>query len=57
MSITVQDMSARGSSTSPRALQLDISTLSKGAYVVQLEIEVAGQYVVRADHRIEIVVR
>ena len=57
VSITVQDMSARGSSTSPRALQLDISTLSKGAYVVQLEIEVAGQYVVRADHRIEIVVR
>lgn len=57
VSITVQDMSARGSSTSPRALQLDISTLSKGAYVVQLEVEVAGQYVVRADHRIEIVVR
>ena len=54
VSITVQDMSARGSSTSPRALQLDISTLSKGAYVVQLEIEVAGQYIVRADHRIEI---
>jgi len=57
VSITVQDMSARGSSTSPRALQLDISTLSKGAYVVQLEIEVAGQYVVRADHRIEIIGR
>ncbi len=57
VSITVQDMSARGSTTSPRALQLDISTLSKGAYVVQLEIEVAGQYVVRADHRIEIIGR
>ncbi len=57
VSITVQDMSARGSTTSPRALQLDISTLTKGSYVVQLEIEVAGQYIVRADHRIEIVGR
>lgn len=57
VSITVQDMSARGSTTSPRALHLDISTLAKGAYVVQLEVEVAGQYVVRADHRIEIIGR
>ena len=53
--ITVQDQSARGSRVSPRALELDISTLRKGAYIVQLEIAVAGQYVVRADHRIEII--
>ena len=55
VSTTVQDMSARGRSISPRAVQLDISTLKKGAYVVQLEIEIAGQYALRADHRIEII--
>jgi hypothetical protein len=55
VSITVQDMSAFGASVSPRALEVDISTLPRGAYVVHLEVEVAGQYVIRADHRIEIV--
>jgi hypothetical protein len=57
VSITVNDMTARGQTTSPRAVKLDISTLKKGAYIVQLEIEVAGQYPLRADHRIEIVDR
>ena len=55
VSITVEDLSARGSTTSPRAIDLDITTLKKGSYIVQLEIEVAGQYVVRTDHRIEII--
>ena len=55
VSVAVTDMSARGSTTSPRAIELDISTLKKGSYIVQLEVTVAGQYVVRADHRIEIV--
>ncbi len=53
--VSVEDQSARGASVSPRALELDISTLKKGSYIVQLEIEVAGQYVVRAEHRIEII--
>ncbi|MDA1080721.1 MAG: hypothetical protein O2973_03435 [Gemmatimonadetes bacterium] len=53
--VSVQDMSARGTPTSARALELDISTLPRGAYVVNLEVEVAGQYVIRAEHRIEIV--
>ena len=48
-------MSARGSRTTPRALELDMSTLKKGSYIVQLEIAVAGQYVIRADHRIEVI--
>ena len=43
VSITVQDMSALGTRVSPRAIELDISTLSKGNYVVQLEITVNGQ--------------
>ena len=55
VSVSVQDVSARGTTVSPRALELDISTLSRGAYFVQLEIDVAGQYVIRADHRIEII--
>ncbi|MFI5121175.1 MAG: hypothetical protein ACHQM4_12215, partial [Thermoanaerobaculia bacterium] len=55
VTVSVQDMSARGSSVSPRALELDLATLRKGSYIVQLEIEVAGQYVIRADHRIEVV--
>jgi hypothetical protein len=55
VSVSVEDMSARGSSVSPRAIELDISTLKKGSYIVQLEITVAGQYTVRADHRIEII--
>lgn len=54
VSVSVQDMSARGSTTSARSIDLDIHTLTKGAYIVQLEVTVAGQYVVRADHRIEI---
>lgn len=55
VSITVNDVTARGQTTSPRAVKLDISTLKRGAYIVQLEIEVAGQYPLRADHRIEII--
>ena len=53
--VSVEDLSARASTVSPRALELDISTLKKGAFIVELEIEVAGQYVVRAEHRIEII--
>jgi hypothetical protein len=55
VTVSVEDLSARGTRVSPRAIEVDISTLRKGSYIVQLEIEVAGQYVVRADHRIEVV--
>lgn len=55
VSVTVQDQSARGIRVSTRALEVDISTLRRGSYTVQLEISVAGQFVVRADHRIEVV--
>ena len=57
VSISVQDMTVRGRSTSPRAVTLDISTLKKGSYIVQLEIQVDGQFPLRADHRIEIIDR
>jgi hypothetical protein len=55
VSVGVDDVSARGLTTSARAIELDISTLTKGAYIVQLEIEVAGQPTLRAEHRIEVV--
>ncbi len=55
VSVSVQDLSARDAGFSPRAIELDISTLKKGTYIVQLEIDVAGQYVIRNDHRIEII--
>ena len=55
VSVGVDDVSARGRATSARAIELDISTLTKGAYIVQLEITVAGQPVLRAEHRIEVV--
>ena len=55
VSVSVQDLSARGSTRTPRALELNIGTLSKGSYVVELEVELAGQVVMRADHHIEVV--
>lgn len=55
VSISVDDVSARGVRTSTRALSLDISTLSKGSYVVQVEITVAGQPTLHAERRIEVV--
>lgn len=55
VSVTVQDLSAPGRRLSARAIDLDISTLPKGAYVVHLEISVAGQYTITTDHRIEII--
>ena len=53
--VSVEDLSALGKTVSPRALEVDISTLKKGSYIVQLEIEVAGQYVIRTEHRIEVI--
>lgn len=57
VSVSINDMSARGVRTSVRAVQLDIRTLKPGDYLVQLEVEVAGQYVIRADRHITVVDR
>lgn len=53
--VSVEDISAVGKSVTPRGLEVDISTLKEGSYIAELEIEVAGQYAVRAEHRIEII--
>ncbi len=55
VAVTINDQSARGVRTSVRAVQLDISSLTPGDYLVQLEVDVAGQYVIRADRRITVV--
>ena len=55
VSIQVQDVSARGQTTSARAVEVDISTLPPGPYLVELEIEVAQQYHIRAERRIVVV--
>lgn len=55
VSLTVEDVSARGVSRTGRAVELDISTLRKGDYLVQLEVSVAGQYTIRADRRLVVV--
>lgn len=55
VSITVEDVSARGVSLTGRSVELDISTLRKGDYLVQLEISVAGQYTIRADRRLVVI--
>jgi hypothetical protein len=55
VSVTVQDLSARNRPFSPRAVYLDITSLQKGTYIVQLEVEVAGQYVVRSERALEII--
>jgi hypothetical protein len=57
VSVSVDEVSARGTSTTARAVELDLSTLTPGAYLVQLEISVAGQPTLRSEHRIEVVER
>jgi hypothetical protein len=50
--VQVQDVSARGQTMSPRSVEVDVSTLPPGPYLVELEIDVAKQYHVRAERRI-----
>jgi hypothetical protein len=55
VSVSLEDMSARNATTSPRGMVVDISTLKPGRYGVQLEVEVAGQYTVRAERVITVI--
>jgi hypothetical protein len=57
LSLTHEDLSARGQSYTPRAFYLDVTQLKKGSYIVQLEVEVAGQYRVFSERYLEIVDR
>ncbi|MDQ8147573.1 MAG: hypothetical protein P3A32_08290 [Gemmatimonadota bacterium] len=55
VSLSVQDRSARGVRVTPRSVEVDLASLRPGDYLVQLEIDVAGQYTVRADRRITVI--
>jgi len=55
VSLSVQDRSARGARVTPRSVEVDLASLRPGDYLVQLEIDVAGQYTVRADRRITVI--
>ncbi len=55
VSVTISDVSTRGATTTSRGIEFDVSTLTRGAYIVQLEIEVAGQATLRSEHRIEVI--
>jgi hypothetical protein len=53
--ISIIDRSVLGAYVTPRGLEVDISTLTKGTYIVQLEAEVAGQQAARSERRITVV--
>ena len=55
VSVTVEEMSARNSGFTPRSIYLDVTSLRRGSYIVQLEVQVAGQYVVRSERLLEII--
>lgn len=54
VTVTIEDRSAIGQKMTPRAAYIDIRSLKKGSYIVQLEVEVAGQYVVRTERALEV---
>jgi hypothetical protein len=55
LSLSHEDYSTRGQRMTPRSFYLDVRELKKGAYIVQLSVEVAGQYVVYSERSLEIV--
>ena len=55
VSVSVDEVTPRGTTTTSRAIELDVSTLTKGAYIVTLEVTLAGQPAMHAEHRIEVV--
>jgi hypothetical protein len=55
VSVTVEDLSDRSAGFTARSIYLDVTSLRKGTYIVQLEVQVAGQYVVRTERMLEII--
>jgi hypothetical protein len=50
--VTFPVTAAPNSVTTTRGVEVDISTLRRGTYLVNLEIDVAGQYTIRAERRL-----
>jgi hypothetical protein len=53
--LTIEDPSLLNSRVTPRAAYLDIKTLKPGEYIVQLEVDVAGQFIVRTERALEVI--
>jgi hypothetical protein len=49
VTVGIQDVSARGTSLSPRSVVVDLSTLGPGVYLMELELDAGGGNVVRAE--------
>ena len=54
VSMRIGEQTTPGVNRASRSVTLDISTLSKGTYRLELELEVKGQYAVRAERVIEV---
>jgi len=50
--VTFPIQAMAGSTTTTRGIEVDISTLRRGSYLVNLEVDVAGQYTIRAERRL-----
>ena len=55
VTVGMQDVSARGLSYTPRAVVVDLATLTPGRYLMELELDAGGGNVVRADRTITVV--
>ena len=54
VTVRIGEQTTPGVNRASRSVTLDISTLSKGTYRLELELEVPGQYAVRAERVIEV---
>jgi hypothetical protein len=54
VTVGMQDVSARGLLYTPRAVVVDLATLTPGRYLMELEIDVGGGNVVRAERAITV---
>jgi hypothetical protein len=54
VTIGMRDLSARGTTYSPRSVVVDLATLRPGRYLLQLELDAGGGSVVRAERAITV---
>jgi hypothetical protein len=52
--LTFEDQSRLNERMTPRGAYVKINTLKKGAYIIQIQVEVNGQYVVTSEKSIEV---
>lgn len=57
VSVGIRDVSARGSAVTARAVEVDLSTLTPGRYLLQLELNAGPSSEVRVERAISIVAR